>query len=194
VVPLRTSGFELEECITALEFLPQYGAFRRHYPISGYWKPEDPLYDLPFDPPASDQIKGALTTFLAIPFGQGLKHLERSSAPRESKKVLIGFFQVLRPHIERALIESAGELRPLIPSRNKGAEAISKKVTEIVTFLGLIALREFGRQRGWIAGQFRVSALALNEALAGYDEARIEANVVSKAVLRLNEESGFFSN
>lgn len=191
VVPLRTSRFAIEECITALEFLPQYAGFRERYPVSDYWKREDPLYDLPFAPPVSDHIEGALTTFLAIPFGLGLKHVEKASVARESKENLRGFFEVLRPRIEHAVIEAARELASLVPPRDQGAEAVADRVTEIIMFLGLIALREFGRQRGWIVGQFRVSSEALNYALDGYDEARIEANVVSKSILRLNEEAGF---
>ena len=58
-------------------------------------------------------------------------------------------------------------------------------------FLGLIALREFGRQRGWIVSQFRVSSEALDDALASYDEAQIETNVMCNSLLRLNEDAGF---
>jgi len=191
VVPLRTSPFDLEECITALEFLPQYAAFRERCPVSDYWKREDPLYDLPFAPPVSDHIMGALTTFLAIPFGLGLKHLEKAPVPRESKESLMSFFDVLRPRIEYALIEAARELASLIPSRDLGAEAVADKVTEIIMFLGLIALREFGRQRGWIVSQFRVSSEALDDALASYDEAQIETNVMCNSLVRLNEDAGF---
>ncbi|MGH8058948.1 MAG: hypothetical protein ACREOH_17210, partial [Candidatus Entotheonellia bacterium] len=190
-VPLRTSRFDLEECITALEFLPQYAAFRERCPVSDYWKREDPLYDLPFAPPVSDHIKGALTTFLAIPFGLGLEQLEKASVARESKETLWSFFEVLRSRIEHALIEAARELASLIPPRNQGAEAVANRVTEIIMFLGLIALREFGRQRGWIVGQFRVSSEALDDALASYDEAQIETNVMCNSLVKLNEDAGF---
>jgi hypothetical protein len=191
MVPLRTSCFDLEVCITALAFLPQYAAFRERCPVSDYWTRDDPLYDLPFAPPVSDHIKGALTTFLAIPFGLGLKHLEKTSSPRESTESLRSFFEVLRSGLEHALSEAARKLASLIPTRELGAEAVADKVTEIIMFLGLIALREFGRQCGWIVGQFRVSSEALNDALDGYDEAQIEANVMCNSLLRLNEEAGF---
>jgi hypothetical protein len=190
-VPLRTSRFDLEECITALEFLAQYAAFRERCPVSDYWKREDPLYDLPFTPPISDHIKGALTTFLAIPFGLGLKHLDKTSVALESKETLMNFFEVLRPRIEHALSEAARELASLIPPRDHGAEAVANKVTQIIMFLGLTALREFGRQHGWIVSQFRVSSEALNYALDCYDEAQIEANVVCNSLLSLDEEAGF---
>ncbi len=194
VVPLRRSGFDVEECITALEFLPQYRAFRERYPVSDYWNPEDPLYDLPFTSPLSDHIEGALMAFLAIPFGLGVKIFEEASVAREGKETLMSLFEALRPRIEHALIEAARELASLIPPRDQGAEAFVKKVTEITMFLGLIALREFGRQRGWIVGQFRVSFEALNHALDRYDDTRIEANMVSYSLLKLNEEAGFVPN
>lgn len=58
-------------------------------------------------------------------------------------------------------------------------------------FLGLIALREFGRQRGWILSQFRVSCAAMNRVLDQYDESQIERDVMSNAVITLGEETGF---
>jgi tetratricopeptide (TPR) repeat protein len=144
VVPLRTSRFDLEECLTALEFLPQYAAFRERCPISDYWKREDPLYDLPFVPPDSDRIKGALTTFLAIPFGLGSKHLEKTSVARESKETLMNFFEVLRPRIEHALSEAARELATLIPPRDHGAEAVANKVAEISCFSASLPFESLG--------------------------------------------------
>jgi hypothetical protein len=65
---------------------------------------------------------------------------------------------------------------------------------QIISFLGLIALRQFGRQRGWITSQFRISLEALNLAMESYDEALVETNVASNSVARLNEEAGFVEN
>jgi tetratricopeptide (TPR) repeat protein len=191
VVPLRTSRFDLEDCIAAFEFLPQYVAFRGRYPIADYWNSGDPLYGLPFAPPVSGHIEGALTTSLSVPFGLGVKYLNENPVAREGKETLIGFFETLRPRIERALIEAAREFARLIPPREQGPEAVANKVTEIIMFLGLVALREFGRQRGWIVSQFLVPSGTLNGALDCYDETLIETNVVSNSVLTLNEEAGF---
>jgi tetratricopeptide (TPR) repeat protein len=189
-VPLRNSRFKVDECIEALQFLPQYVAFRNRCPVSEYWNRSDPLYDLPFEPPTSDCIMDALVVFLAIPFGQALKCMEEVSDKREKSRSLKSFFEFLRLKLEHALIEASQELACLIPSKNNGVEATAQKVTEIIMFLGLIALREFGRQRGWIATQFRISSEALNRALEDYDESQIERNVMAVAAGRLLEKSG----
>ena len=193
IVSLRAAGFKVEECITALRFLPQYRYFREQYPASDYWQQEDPLYDLPFPPPVSDQIQAALTTYLSVPFGIGFHTLAETES-RESKKALKELFDVTRPRVEQALVEAARYLAGFIPAKSEGAKATSGRLTEVLLFLGLISLREFGRQRGWIAGQFQVSSEALDNALIGYDEAQIEVNVIGNTLIALNEEIGFVSH
>lgn len=185
VMPLRSACVDLDECITALACLPQYTAFRARYSVSDYWQRDDPLYDLPFAPPVSDALPGALTTFLTIPFGLGWKHLAHTSGARASQETLLSFCEVIRPRIEHALIEAAPTLVSLLPPSALGAEAVAHKMTEILRFLGLIALREFGRQRGWIVSQCRIAPEVWEDALAGYDEERIEANVMRQAFCRL---------
>ena len=189
---LRTSGFKPNECLAALEFLPQYARFREFFPVSVYWNPEDPLYDLPFSPPQSDSIVAALTTYLSVPFGLGVRALDlEEAASRDGKTCLRKFFESLRPKIEHALIEGARELAGLIPSREEGSRALANKLTEVIVFLGLVALREFGAQRGWIIAQFRVTKEAMNSAFDDYDEAQIQTNVVSNSLITLNEEARF---
>lgn len=189
-VPLRTAGLQVEEWITALRFLPHYQLFRERYPVSDYWNQEDPLYDLPFPPPMTDQIKTALTTYLSIPFGLGF-HLLAEAENRENREVLREFFETVRPRIEHALVESARYLTDFITSKSNSTKAVSDSLTEVILFLGLVSLREFGRQRGWITGEFRISPEVLNNALMDYDESQIEVHVVTGALLTLNEEIGF---
>jgi hypothetical protein len=190
-VPLRTSGFPLGDCVIALEFLPRYAAFRKSAPVSDYWIRTDPLYDLPFDPPVSGNIQGALLTFLAIPFGLGLKSLKDIPPTRADKVVLTGFFDTLRPLVEHAITEAARELATLVPPKERGAEATADKVTEIIMFLGLVALREFAKQRGWLVGRLQVPTEAMNEAMNGYDEVRIEKDVMCGSLSRINKEVHF---
>ena len=185
-VSLRTSGLEPDKCLIALEFLPQYEAFRMQFPVSDYWNPDDPLYDLPFPPPRAGNIEAALTTYLAIPFGLGMKVLEELS-DRSSKNNIKQFFELLQPYVERAVVESAREFSSLIPSSKEEPEDLASKLTNVIMFVGLVALREFGRQRGWIAAQFGVSSKAMNCALGDYDENKIQANVIN-SLLVLNEE------
>lgn len=148
--------------------------------LSVYWNPDDPLYDLPFAPPESPETQVALTTFLSLPFGLAVQQLEESPS-RESKSALIAVFDTLRQGIALVLNESARTLAPLIPPQESGRKAIAAKVADLVLFLGLISLREFGRQRGWIASQFQISSTCLDRAMEGYDESKIEKDVITGA-------------
>jgi hypothetical protein len=148
----------------------------------------DPVYDLPFAPPVSDHIEGAMTTFLAVPFGLGLEFLERGPAPRARKETLIRFFDALRPHVEHALIESGRELAALVPPKELGVDATVSRLTEVIMFLALVALREFARQRGWIAAQFRITTETMNEAISCYDEQLVHSNVLTGSLARINKE------
>ncbi len=188
---LRASGVDISACITALEWLPQYSTYRHIYPVSDYWNPDDPLYGLPFLPPESRECQTALTTFLCVPFGLAVEQLEKSR-DRESKEGLIGLFDNLREGIERAVSESARTLASLVPPRESGAESIAGKLTDLMLFLGLISLREFGRQRGWIAAQFQISAKSMDRAMEDYDESKIEKNVLVHALRTLDDECKLF--
>jgi hypothetical protein len=99
---LSESGFDIPACTGAFEWLPQYASFRRHHPVSDYWNPGDPLYDLPFAPPESPRIIVALTTYLSVPFGLAVEQLEKS-CDRESKVGLTALFDSLRKRIELAV-------------------------------------------------------------------------------------------
>ncbi len=110
---------------------------------------------------------------------------------RSSKNNVKQFFELLQLYVEHAVVESARELSGLIPSSKEEPEDLASELTNVIMFVGLVALREFGRQRGWIAAQFGVSLKAMNCALGDYDENKIQANVVSNSLLVLNEEVRF---
>ena len=187
VATLSTSGFDVPKCATALRWLPQYAAYRKTHPISDYWNPADPLYDLPFPPPESPETQAALTTFLSVPFGLSVQELE-DSGKRETKSSVVAFFNVLRQGIEFAIAEAARTLAVLVPPSERGVEEIAATVSDLMLFLGLIGLREFGRQRGWIAAQFQISSESLDRAMDLYDESKIEKNVMVGAFRTLDDE------
>jgi tetratricopeptide (TPR) repeat protein len=186
VTSLGVSKFEILKCNRALRFLPQYAAYRASYPISDYWNSNDPLYDLPFAPPIPCLSQEALTTFLAVPFGLGLHHFEEHRE-RNSKKDVTLLFDTLREGIEDAVSEAGRTFAVLVPPIDHGSDAIAAKLTDLIMFLGLLSLREFGRQRGWIAAQFRMSPAAMESAMNSYNESQIEKNVMGKALTKLNE-------
>lgn len=189
---LSSSGFSVGESGRAMAFLPQYSKYRDSIGVSRYWDQDDPLYDLSFSPPQSPNAEDFLFVGFSVPFGLGFELLEKIAfAKRSSCRTLQQFFDTLRQAIERSLLESAQAFAHLIPSQKASVEAVADRVSEVLTFLGLIALREFGAQRGWIMSQFRIPRSAMDEAMVGYDESAIEANVVSKGLVSLNDAAGF---
>jgi len=187
VATLAASGFDISACTSALRWLPQYAAFRKANPISDYWNPDDPLYDLPFAPPVSPSTQAALTAFASVPFGLAVQQLQQSRH-RESKRALTAFFDTVREGIESAVSESARTLASLLPPPEKESEELASKVADLILFLGLISLREFGRQRGWIAAQFQIPSASLDRAMDRYDELKIEKNVLAGAFGALGDE------
>ncbi len=192
-VSLRSSGFSIDDCVMALEYLPQYVAYRRRFPVMDYWDTQDPLYDLSFIPPMSEKIQGALLAFLSIPFGLASRYMEGLSGDRESKDCVTEFFELLRARLEDALSESAREFVPFIPVGEAERETTTNKLTEVMMFVGLTSLREFGRQRGWIATQFGISSQAMNHSMDDYDESLIEQGVLTKSLVKLNDDLALFS-
>jgi hypothetical protein len=55
-------------------------------------------------------------------------------------------------------------------------------------FVSLVSLREFSRQRGWIATHFGVPNPTLISAMDNYDEALIASNVMVKGLSRIAKE------
>jgi tetratricopeptide (TPR) repeat protein len=192
-VPLRGAGFDIEQCIVALRFLPQYRLFRKRCPVADYWRRDDPLYDLPFAPLGGEEAQVALSTYLAVPFGVGYGALENVGGDRHTPSVLRNHAETLRSLVARAITQTARRFAPLIPPRKSGPTAVTGAVANILLFLGRIALRDFARQRGWIWSQFRISSKVVDATLQGFDESRIQADVASDTVMALDEESQFLS-
>ena len=184
--PMRASGFELRECVDAFEFLPQYRVFRGRFKLTDYWS-RDALSLGPHDVSRLPRFGSALNTYLSVPFGLGMSHMERRSKPGGKDEDLHGFFDVIRAKIQHVLTESARELASLVPSHEASTELIAARLADVGTFLGFVALLEFARQRGFVAGLFHVPTQVIDAAAESYDERQIEADVVSASVAILYE-------
>jgi tetratricopeptide (TPR) repeat protein len=189
---LRGSGFSLEQCITALRFARQYLVFRNACPVSGYWVEDDPLYDLDFAAPKAGQIQEALTLFALVPFGLAFEALEASRDEADAIRRLQSAFDPLRVHLTQAISRAAQELAGVVPVGPTSGDAVPQKLAEVLMFMGLVALREFGKQRGWIASQFPISQADLNLAIDDYDESQILKDVTTESLLRLNDALRLF--
>jgi tetratricopeptide (TPR) repeat protein len=194
VVSLKSLGFTVAQCIEALHFLPQYASFRRSQPVSAYWELEGDLYDLGFAPPRVDRIQDTLTILLAVPFGIGAQYLQKCSGSKAPIHTLAPFFDALREAISMAIVESACEYASLVSPKELGVKVASQKIAEAALFLGLVALCEFSRQRGWITGYFDIPTDTLAAAMENYDEVEIQKSVTSQSAARLAKESGLIAD
>jgi hypothetical protein len=147
----------------------------------------DPLFDLPFAPPPAEFVDRALRTYLAVPFGNGMRFLN-SAKDRNDPAVLAEFFDIVRDGVRTAISQAARPLAQPVPSKEDGIDALAGKTTEIMMFMALAALREFGKQRGYIMGYFEVLPASSEEALGAYDEVRLHDDVLVDTFTVLNEE------
>jgi tetratricopeptide (TPR) repeat protein len=184
---LRPSTFSPKTSLLALRYLPQYLHFRSLQPVSEYWDVSEPLYDLSFDPPPTDLVDAALLAYFAIPFGSGWRFLH-AAENRNDPATLIAFFDIVRDGIRVATSQAARSLAKVVPGKENGVEDIASKTTELMMFMALLALREFGKQRGYIMGFLEIPAAVSEKALRSYDEARLHNDVLINTFSVLNEE------
>ena len=184
---LRPSNFTPEICLSALRCLPQYAHFRSLQPTAEYWDVTEPLYDLSYDPPCASLTESALRTYFAVPFGNGWRFLS-TAKDRNDPATLVAFFDVVRDGICTAASQAARPLAQIVPDKENGVDALAGKTTEIMMFMALVALREFGKHRGYIMGYFEVPPASSNEALSSYDEERLHNDVLIGTFAVLNEE------
>jgi tetratricopeptide (TPR) repeat protein len=187
VCSLQSAGFTAKSCLEALYFLPQYANFRSLQPVSEYWDTSDPLFDLPFTPPPADLVDRALRTYLAVPFGKGMRFLNWAK-DRNDPALLSEFFDLIRDGVHIAVSQAARPLAQTVPCKEEGIDASAGKATEVMMFMALAALREFGKQRGYITGYFEVLPASMEEALSAYDEVRLHNDVMIDTFTVLNEE------
>ena len=192
-VTIQDSGFSVENCITAMRFTRQYEVFRRVYPVSDYWAEQDPLYDFDFAPPMTGKIQDALTVFGLVPFGLGFAALEASSGDADVVQRVRRAFDSLRVDLTHAISRASKELAGVVPVAPDSRDDVPIKLAQVLMFIGLVALREFGRQRGWIVSQFPTAHANLILAMDGYDEAKIEKDVAAESLIQLNEALQLFS-
>lgn len=189
---LSNSSFSLDQCITALRFTRQYLVYRNACPVSRYWVEDDPLYDLDFAPPKAGQVQEVLTLFALVPFGLAFAALDTSRNERNTVERLRSIFDPLRVHLTQAISRAAQGFAGVVPVGPASGHEVPEKLAEVLMFIGLVALREFGKQRGWIASQFPISQADLNLAIGDYDESGILKEVTAKSLLRLNDALQLF--
>lgn len=186
---IKHGPFHYKDCLTAFSYLPQYKRYRDRFLLEDYWNVDDPLYDLPFKPPfQSPEFTSALTVFLSIPFGLGLNSLECTEGEKCRKEALLPMYNSVRSNVVRAISGAASCLRKSVVENQSDPDSFASFMSEVLLFIGLLSLREFSRQRGWIASQFYVTAEKINNEMDTYDETQIEKDVISSTLEIFKDE------
>lgn len=188
-VSLRDSGFSIDQCIRALWFFPQYTKFRQSTPVAKYWNEDHNLYDLGYPAPEEEQVQQALRTFLAVPFGLGMKY---SVEENTVSVVALGSLQQKIYSLVEEAVSAAS--RPFAHSftSDLSNEETSERLTEIMLFMALVALREASAEYGWIASRLSVSKKKLHESTKNFSPEDIHDDTVTSVLKALNEELGLF--
>lgn len=188
-VSFRASGFSIDQCTRALWFFPQYTQFRRSVPIGRYWNEDHTLYDLDYPAPKEEQVLHALRTFLAVPFGLGMEFSVDENT--ENLDVLVSLQQKIYALVEEAVSDAS---RPFAHSftSDLSKEETSEKLTEIMLFMALVALREASAEYGWIGGRLSVSKEKLNKATAYCNPEDVHDSTITSVLKALNDELGLF--
>ena len=193
ITPLQDSAFSLEECNAALRFLPFYRSFRRRFSVADYWDVSDPLYGIDAVPKKNTKFEDAVYVFSAIPFGLGYAMLGDTAPKHRTESVLLSFFDKVRSGLEKCIPRAARRLANWIPAE-ADTETIAQRLSEMVVFVPLVALREFGRQRGWISALLEIPNEMLTKVMENYDEGRIEKKVAVESLRQINEVRQIFPN
>ena len=185
---LRDSGFSLEECATALEHLPAYLAFRRSQPVGDYWDISDPTYLLSEAPPTSQEFEDSLFVYCSVPFGKAWHALAERASSEVSIPDLPVIFSEMRGKLEKAVPQAANAFANWI-AEDLANEEVSKKLAIAVLFIPVVALREWGRQLGWLAVRFDLSEGSREEAIESMVEADMDGAVMEGTLRQLLTES-----
>lgn len=182
---LRLSGFSVEQCSRALRFLPFYKAFRDRSPVAAYWDVSDPMFGIDQAPARNPEFEDAMFVLAAIPFGLGYAELEAVPVEARDGDLLASFFNTIRSGLQTCIPKAACKL---VTDTPEGADVhtIAQRLSELLVFLPLVALREFSRQRGWICSMFEVSHEELMAVMDDYDELEIETKTRTACLIEIN--------
>lgn len=181
---LSDSGFSIEECSTALEHLPAYLAFRRSHPVDMYWDISDPVYLLREAPPPNHEFEDSLMVYCSIPFGKARNKLAQRASSEAPSPDVSEIFSAMRSDLERAIPKAAGAFTRWIEDDSTGVRTLKKLATSIL-FSPVVALREWGKQHGWLATTFDIPEDSREQAIQAMVEADMDRTVTGATLEQL---------
>lgn len=159
---LEMTGYNFNDCLIALRYLPGYRAFRNFNPISDYISLIDNK-ELNSD---SDFNKTLFIIF-SIPFGCAC-HLLAKTPHKERSKRLAQVRSLIQNSLQLSLPKQSSRLARIVKLDTK--EEIADGLSRILVFWPDIALLELSRQFGYVGGFFGVPAKKIDKSVAGIGE------------------------
>jgi tetratricopeptide (TPR) repeat protein len=181
---LKDSGFSIEECATAMEHLPAYLTFRRSQPIDDYWNVSNPEYLLSEAPPKNLSFEDSLFVYCSISFGKARSALAQRDFSKSSTSGVVSIFSEVRSDLEKAVPEAAKTFMDWILDGSTGDEAI-RRLTLMTLYTPVVALREWGRQHGWLATTFDLLEEAKEASIQAMVEADMDRTVMEETLRNL---------
>ncbi len=185
---LRNSGFSLEECLTALEHLPAYITFRKNQPVVDCWDISDPEYLLSEAPPITQDFEDCLFVYCSVPFGKAWHALVQRASGEGPVPDFPLIFAEMRSDMEKAVPQAAAVFAQWI-EEDLGVDAVSRKLAIVIDFAPVVALREWGRQLGWLAVRFELSEHTREDAIGSMVEADMDRTVMEGVLRQLYTDS-----
>jgi tetratricopeptide (TPR) repeat protein len=185
---LKDSGFSLEECATAMEHLPTYLAFRRSQPVDDYWDISNPEYLLSDAPPKNSRFEDSLFVYCSVAFGKARSALAQCDFDNSSTSDVVSIFSEVRRDLERAIPEAAKTFTDWILDDSTGEEATGRLAVATL-YSPVVALREWGRQLGWLAVTFDLSKEVKEASIQAMVEADMDRTVTEGTLKNLLTDS-----
>jgi tetratricopeptide (TPR) repeat protein len=182
---LRSTGASIQECCTALNYLPDYINFRELYPSTDYAWEGAPLVDQDFF--------DFITAAGAIAFGVSKSSLIKSKSkeawpsPSELKDTFMNLLERIMLYVSLSAKLLAKGL-----SRDMGVEIVSERVAQIIMFTPRVVGEEWIRQFGSLCGRVGIPERAQEEIIEAFSDRNIVKEMIEPTINRLNAVAKIF--
>jgi hypothetical protein len=175
-ISLQDLGLNAEQCLDAVEFLPEYIRFRASFPLSNIWEPTS---SKDFSEEMNLTTQDYLSAYLAIPFGIGYRQLKKDS------KDLTALFDAIRQPLISSFVTSVRRFSPSIDAASGDAKKMATLATSSGALLANAAQYEFTHQPSWISGVFEIGQEQVTTAFMAYPKIVVSVNVLTESVVEL---------
>lgn len=175
-ISLQDLGLNVEQCLDAVEFLPEYIRFRASFPLSNIWEPTS---SKEFSEEMNLTTQNYLSVYLAIPFGIGYRQLKKGS------KDLTAFFDAIRQPLISSFVTSIRRFSPSIDAASGDAKKMATLATASGALLANAAQYEFTHQASWMPGVFEIGQEQVTTAFVAYPKIDVSVNVLTESVIEL---------